>query len=323
MSSVETAAIGSATCVETIDASPYTPTSRIRECVSGGPAQGDESIPSTPPVPPIPSTPPVPSGGIPGESNTGVPANVATRVVNGDVRITTAGMVIDGQDIRGRVIVQAPNVTIRNSIIRGPAEGFTKPGFLVTNWGYPNLQITDTEIAATTATSAINGIAGNNYTLTRVDIHNVIDSTNILGDNVTIQNSWLHDNLFYLHDPIWNGDSSHSDSIQIQNGANIIIRDNLIDAGYNAGVQVTQDRGPMSNFSFTGNVADGGGCTINIAEGKYGPPQGVSIAQNKFGRSTRLKDCAIIASNTTKAAMRVTENYYIPDNSVVTVRRGG
>ena len=236
--------------------------------------------------------------------------------------ISQAGAVIDGLDIRGRVTVQAPNVTIKNSIIRGAASGYTGPRFLIVNWGNPNLQIIDTEIAATVANSYVNGIAGNNYTLDRVNIHNVIDSTNILGDNVTIKNSWLHDNLYYAQDPNWNGNPSHADSIQVQNGTNITITGNTIRGGRNAGVMITQDRGAVSNLSFTKNNADGGACTINIAQKTYGPLQVIVINDNTFGRNTALTNCAIIAADTTKALMTVTNNFYTPDNTPVTVRRG-
>ena len=78
---------------------------------------------------------------MPGAGNTGVPSGVNLFVHVGDLRITTPGTVIDGWDIRGRVTVGAANVTIKNSIIRGPAAGFTGSGFLVVNWGHANLQI--------------------------------------------------------------------------------------------------------------------------------------------------------------------------------------
>ena len=259
---------------------------------------------------------------MPGAGNTGVPSGVNLFVHVGDLRITTPGTVIDGWDIRGRVTVGAANVTIKNSIIRGPASGFTGPGFLVVNWGNANLQIVDSEISASTPNGYINGIVGNNYTLTRVDINTVIDSATIVGDNVTIRDSWLHDNLFYQQDPHWNGGPSHADSIQVQSGRDISITGNTIQAGQNAGVMITQDRGPVSNFTFRGNQADGGGCTINIAQKSYGPLYGVSIVDNTFGRNTRIIDCAIIAAPTTTVLMNLSNNHYTPDQTPVTVRRG-
>ena len=99
------------------------------------------SAPTPAPAPiPVP-VPGLPFGGMPGAGNTGVPSGVNLFVHVGDLRITTPGTVIDGWDIRGRVTVGAANVTIKNSIIRGPAAGFTGSGFLVVNWGHANLQI--------------------------------------------------------------------------------------------------------------------------------------------------------------------------------------
>ena len=41
-----------------------------------------------------------------------------TLTPSGGLTISTAGTVIDGRDITGQVVVNAPNVTIRNSRIR-------------------------------------------------------------------------------------------------------------------------------------------------------------------------------------------------------------
>ncbi|MEY2849305.1 MAG: hypothetical protein RI885_1972 [Actinomycetota bacterium] len=232
------------------------------------------------------------------------------------------GTVVNGFDVRGRIVVEAPGVTIRNSVVRGAPSGYSTPTYLIVNWGQAGLTVIDSEIAPTTPGPYVNGVVGNNYTLTRVDIHHVIDSANILGDHVTIRESWLHDNLYYEQDPVWNGRPSHADSIQIQNGSNISIVDNWIMSGRNAGVMITQDRGPVSNLTFARNTASGGMCTINIAQKTYGPLHGVTIVDNSFARNTTIADCAIIAPTTTTALMTVRDNRYRPDNAIVTVRRG-
>jgi hypothetical protein len=89
---------------------------------------------------------------------------------------------------------------------------------------------------------------------------------------------------------------------------------------WNASVQVTQDRGDVSNLTITDNVADGGGCSINLAEKSRGPLHGVVITDNIFGRNTRVDDCAVIARASTKVKME--DNYYTPDDTLVVIHPG-
>src|SRR5471032_2131868 len=88
---------------------------------------------STVPAPPVPAkkkktsgssgsgpvAPVVLSGDQPGPGNTGVPAGTALKVMDGNLTITTAGATYSGLDIHGFVSVQAPDVTIKDSVIRG------------------------------------------------------------------------------------------------------------------------------------------------------------------------------------------------------------
>ena len=257
--------------------------------------------------------------GTPGKGNTGVPAGTQLKVHNGDLNVTAAGTVIDGLDIRGLVKISAPNVTIKNSIIRGKALSGVAP--LINNLGgQSGLKIIDTELFPSTASPYAMGIYGYNFTATRVNIHGVIDSIHLTGGNVVIEKSWLHNNLHYSSDPNHGGSPSHDDSIQIQKGDNIKVVNNNISGAFNSGIQITQDTGKVSNFTFTGNYANVGGCTVNIAEKSYGPVQGVKIADNTFGRDTKVSNCAIIAKSTTK--IDLARNYYVPDKTLVSVHKG-
>ena len=74
--------------------------------------------PTTTPTTP-PSSPPVAGNVQPNADNTGVPAGTVLTVYNGDLTITTAGATYSGLDIHGYLRIQAPNVTVKNSIIRG------------------------------------------------------------------------------------------------------------------------------------------------------------------------------------------------------------
>jgi len=286
------------------------------------PVQAPAPAPAPVPIPvpdPIPTPTPPASGDVPNASNTGVPFGTQLTVHNGDLTITQAGTVIDGLDIRGMVKVEAPNVTIMNSIVRGRA--LNGPMALIGNLGgYSNLRIVDTELFPSTPSADVQGIYGYNFEATRLNIHGVIDGFHLTGGNVSINGSWVHDNLHYLRDPNHGGTPSHDDSIQIQAGSNIRIDGNRLTDAWNASVQVTQDRGNVSNLTITNNIADGGGCSINLAEKAYGPLRGVVISDNTFGRDTRVDDCAVIAPASTRVQM--SKNYYTPDNTLVEVHPG-
>jgi hypothetical protein len=214
--------------------------------------------------------------------------------------------------------LDAPNVTIRNSVIRGSDTG--SQGALITaTGGYAGLNISNTEIFAAVPSAYVNGIMGFNFTATRVNIHDVIDIVHLTGNNVGLTNSWLHNNLHYDVDPTQGNTPSHDDSVQIQVGSNIQIRDNNIPGAHNSGVQITQNRGLVSNLQFTGNTIDGGGCSFNISEGGKGPVTGVAIDDNTFGRSTKVANCAVIAPTT---SMPTLSNNHYTDGANVTVHRG-
>ena len=283
---------------------------------------------ASPVAPPVasPVAPPVapavtpPRTGVPSASNTGVIPGTELTVHNGDMRIKVAGTVVNAMDVRGRIFVDAPNVTIKNSIVRGPAGGITTPGALITaTGGFPNLVISDVELAPTAYSGWINGIIGHNFTATRLNIHHVIDGVHITGSNSALISSWVHDHLHYLNDPNQGGTPSHDDSIQVQVGDNIRIQNNHLSSSKSAAMQVTQGRGIVSNLIFSGNFADNGACTVNIAESGKGPIVGISVSDNTFGVGTRLSSCAVISPTTTKIAM---SNNFYTTGTAVTVRRG-
>jgi hypothetical protein len=277
--------------------------------------------PTPAPVPaPVPAPTPAPTPGTvkPDGTNTGVPAGTRLTVHNGNLTIDTPGAVIDSLDIRGFVKVNAPNVLIKNTLIRGTTTE-KQTSLLLSASDNASVTIQDSELYASYHSWWIDGIRGWNITIKRVNIHDVIDSVHIYGNNVSVESSWLHDNVHYDVNPYNGGDGSHDDGVQIQVGNNIKFVGNNISGAYNAGVQFTQDNGIVSNVQFTNNWLDGGGCTINIAEKGRGPFQGLVFADNIFGRNTRVNNCAIIAPSTTVPAN--IRNYYT-DGTLVTVHRG-
>jgi hypothetical protein len=247
----------------------------------------------------------------------GVPSQTDLTVHQGDLIITTPGAVIDGLDIRGLVSVRAPNVTIKNSVVRG--RPVTSDAALVSN-SSPGLVIQDSELYDAYPSPYIKGFVGSNVTIRRTDIHDVTDQVHLTGGNVRVEASWLHDNLHYEVDPSQNNTPSHDDSVQIQAGANISIVGNDISGAHNSGIQITQNTGNVSGVVFSGNKIDGGGCSFNISEGGRGPVKDVTISGNAFGRQTKIANCAVIAPPTSMPT--ISNNTYVPDGAAVTVKRG-
>jgi hypothetical protein len=257
------------------------------------------------------------SGGSPGAGTgaVGVPPGTSLTVHEGDLTITTPGTVVDSLDVRGFVRVKAANVVIRNSIIRGPGSPLTSAMSLVQAdaGANGNLLIENSEIFADQPSQWVDGIVGMGFTLRGVDIHTVVDQVKIIGDNVSVENSFLHGNLHY--------GTTHDDNVQVSIGSNVRVVNSTLSGSSNAGVMITQDRGPVVGFNFRANTADNGACTINVAEKSYGPPPGLSITENVFGVGQRLSRCAILMSDSTQDAATVSQNVFT-DGSAVSVSRG-
>ena len=263
----------------------------------------------SPPTPPLPPTPP---------PTPGIPPAADLEVHEGDLTVTTAGTVVDSLDIRGYLRIKAANVTVKNSIVRGRA-GLGNTSMALVQNSSPGLVIQDSEIVAQYPTYYIDGFVGSNATFSRVNIHGVVDSIKIIGDNVVVKDSWLHDNLYYAQVP--SGGDTHNDNIQIGVGQNITISNNIMTGTRNAVLMITQDRGHVGNLTFTKNHVDNGACSVNLAEKSYGPLQGLSFTDNVFGTGQLSPRCAIIAPASTAKLLSVANNVF-NDGKTVGVSRG-
>ncbi|NTW40080.1 MAG: DUF4214 domain-containing protein [Cellulomonadaceae bacterium] len=232
----------------------------------------------------------------PGASNTGVPLGTALTVYTGDLVLSTPGQVVSNLDVRGFVNVTAPNVTIRNSIIRGRDVASSR-GLVTVGSSTASLTIEDSELATSFVSPYIDGLRGMNITARRVNIHNVVDSVHVYGNNVTIQDSWLHDNTYLVSDPLQGGGPSHNDNVQLQVGSNITLTHNTMSGTHNAAIMLTQDGGAVSGLTVTNNFLDGGACTVNIKSQGAGPTA-VSFRDNTFGRAAQYPGCGFKVPNT-------------------------
>ncbi len=236
------------------------------------PAPDPTPDPTPAPTPDPTPAPPVDAGAKPGAGNTGVPPGTQLTSTGG-MRITQANTVVDAKDISGSVVIEADNVTIRRSKIHGDAGDdyavYVRSG---------SVRVVDSEISG-----AQNGIAGDSWSASRVNIHGLTDDGVKLGSNVTLEDSWIHD--------LTPSADSHSDGGQMQSGVrNLVVDHNTIDMGTgrsNSALFLAPDLGPSSPgpVSIRGNWLNGGNYTLYCVDGGDGRyfVDNISITSNRFG----------------------------------------
>jgi hypothetical protein len=268
--------------------------------------------PTQAPAAPAPTPDPAPaSGGKPGSSNTGVPAGTQLTVVNGTQVFSTDNQVVSGLDIYGDVEIRAKNVTFKNSIVRSVPPPCTASYthneaalWVRADYG-ASAVIQDVEIVPTTPSPCLDGAWASNTTMLRVNIHNSNDGVKAF-DNVTIQDSYIHDMVFFANDPNQGptgGDGTHNDGVQTYEGnKHIILRHNTIATGAeaNSAYQVTQDFGAVAtDLHIENNWLDYGGCSLNFShKGGPTPMTGIYIVGNRFGKHS-FYNCPILISTQT------------------------
>lgn len=234
----------------------------------------------------------------PSARTTGVPAGTVLKAHHGDLTVTKPGTVLNGLDIRGFVTIKADNVTIRNSVVRGGKATYNRG--IVTNYGYRNLLIEDSDFIPAYETVWQDGIKGNNFTARRVHVVGNVDSVKIhTGGNVTIEDSLLENTVYYASDPNQRGGPTHNDGIQILDGDNIRITGNTIRGHHNFAVLGAANKGATRKLVLTGNWLDGGHCTLKL-EPLKGLELSATVSGNKFGPNRRVSHCAFQAVNGTK-----------------------
>jgi len=237
------------------------------------------------------------AAGQPGPTNTGVPAGVQLTVHVGDVTITKAGTVLSGLDIHGTVSIQAANVTIKNSIIRGGAAPTHNHCILMaTDSRVSNFLIQDSELYPTNVNVYQNDFCGSHFTANRINSHAGVDTADINGSSATIENSWLHSATRYAIDPNKGGGASHSDAIQVTAGSGIRIVNDTITGANNSAIQITQDAGAVGNIQITGNWMSGGTCSVHVDDKPKSGLSGLTMTNNVFTRNQTISGCAMLVT---------------------------
>jgi hypothetical protein len=172
-------------------------------------------------------------------------------LVNGDYTVSTAGVTVQGLDIRGNLIVNAANVTIQDCIIRGHINRVRTDLYSVDNNNPFLVAFNSTggviqfcDVGFDTSFGGFpgywqNGIGGSTWKAYRCDIHDAVDWTDAQGGGKQVQllGCYLHDismrnddknqsggtNPGSVADPWW----SHSDGCQLKGTTNTIIKGNF------------------------------------------------------------------------------------------------
>ena len=190
----------------------------------------------------------------PNESTTGPERNLKLRQCE-SLKVSAENTIVEGLDVAGRILVTAPNVTIRNCRITAGAGG-------VAIKISPNVAGTVIEDCEITGPESSNGVSGSDYTARRLHIHHMGSDAFRVTRNVTIERCYVHD--------VGILPKSHGDIVQMYptDGGNISILSNHFDArgGYAALFQVE------GGWRVEGNYLNGGNYTVQCegaAENKF------------------------------------------------------
>lgn len=214
-------------------------------------------------------------------STTGVLPGIQLKE-SGSVEITQPGAVLEGLRVRGVIVIAADNVTVRNTLVQSDS-----PQQLIRiKGGATGVLIENVEVDNLDGTGIGIYFQGGSGTVRYANIHSAEDGIRIESNNVTVENSYIHD--------LFRHPGGHHDTIQIRRGDNVTIRNNNLQI-YNAatndpmnaaiqiGSLVGTDR--ISNLRVIGNLMNGGNFTVN--GGGRGEVESAVYEDNRFGRNFR------------------------------------
>ncbi|MFB9477009.1 hypothetical protein ACFFR3_46605 [Nonomuraea salmonea] len=213
----------------------------------------------------------------PGPGTTGVPDGVRLRE-SGPMVVKENGAVIDGVEVTGYITVEADDVTIRNTRVRGTKNWWG----ILQREGRTGLTVEDTEVFGNGKQRTQFGILnqGKMITIRRVDIHTI--SNGISTDQGLIEDSYVHDPKYFKDD--------HTDMIMSTGsaapGTELIIRNNTVinTLDQTGAIALFQDFGVVKNVTVEGNLLAGGGWTLYAGAGAKGTSSNVKVIGNVFSR---------------------------------------
>jgi hypothetical protein len=230
---------------------------------------------------------------VPERGNVGVPADVAL-CPSASRTITVAGVVLDGWEVRGGVVVEAPDVVVRRSRIVG--DGTTPFGIRTTGAG--SVRIEDVTLTGDFPEAAI---GGDRWSGERVEITGVTRDGARLGDSARLRNSSVRD---VATAP---GDAA-SGLVVHGTGRDVLVEDNTVELGNGPGRDSAVLLAPAKPAEraegavvIRGNVLGGGRYTVRQDEPRV--RSDVRITGNRFRRDAeqaplRVSRRAVLEDNT-------------------------
>jgi hypothetical protein len=232
----------------------------------------------------------------PDRGSVGVPAGI--ELCSGAARtVTVAGAVLDGWQIRGGLVVDAPEVVVRRSRIVG--DGSQPFGIRTTDRG--SVRIEDVTLTGDFPEAAI---GGDRWSGERVEISGVTGDGARLGDSSRLCNSSVHDFATAL--------GREASALVVRGaGRDVLVEDNRVELGSGPGRDsaVLLDPDERSERSeraegpivIRGNLLGGGRYTVR--QNEPGGASDVRITGNRFRRDAE------------QAPLRVARGVVLEDNS--------
>jgi hypothetical protein len=199
-----------------------------------------------------------------------VPADVTSgdgwswNATDGVMYVTGANAVVDGVDVAGQILVQAPGVTVENC----KASGVLVTG-AARDPGAARLTVQDCEIDCGGGAAGGTAIGDINVTALRVNVHGCENGFDLDSD-ATIQDSYIHD--------LFQAPAAHTDGIQSHLGSRLVIQHNRIyaetpgacgtpegftaDCGGNSAIIMGDGTDTSSDTTIRDNLFAGGGYTL-------------------------------------------------------------
>ncbi|MDW6021561.1 Ig-like domain-containing protein [Mesorhizobium sp. BAC0120] len=213
--------------------------------------------------------------GFPDASTTGVPAGKVLTDVSGSFTSSYAGQVIDGLKVQGDIIVNNPNVIVKNCEAKS----------IIVNNGADGTTIQDSDIVGYNKPGAtgISIVGADRITVERNDIKGFENGIWLESSNSLIKDNYLHDSIPY--DP---KTDPHTDGLQIPGGSGVsnnrIVHNNFDlaphdnpngDSGANSCITMSG----ATNIDISDNRLNGGGYSVYFE----GATTGSDVTNNVFG----------------------------------------
>lgn len=217
----------------------------------------------------------------------------------GKVTITEDNAVLSCQRFSGTVVIQAKNVTIRDSSVTVDGQGGNGGGAIVVNDGGTAV-IEYVEIDGLGRSHACVWHQGEGVTVTAIECRGMVDGlvawprtefSPTAGDNFVLRDSYFHS---FTHA----ASNGHIDGFQTQGATNGVIEGNVFDmpASGNSAVSIWNTRKNASDIQVIGNLMTGGQFTV-YAQDNHPSTTGsggntvtdITFTNNRF--STRADVC--------------------------------